>query len=297
MINYVSREELQKSIEQLEQALYNHKQWSSELTRTLVCRLAGDEHDLSPNAYKACRFGQWYYGSNIPDKLKEHPGFIAIGDEHMRMHQLCTQLLSENSSNSIKTIDYDKFANALDRMRLEIIALKRELDETLYNHDPLTGAITRVSMLPTLRELHEITKREGGQCVIAMMDIDHFKNVNDLHGHVIGDRALITLVNYCLKNIRLYDKVFRYGGEEFLLVMQNTGLPEGLDNIQRLREGISLLPIDIGTQQPLHITVSFGLALLDPNSSIEESIDHADKALYSAKNNGRNCVKTWGENL
>ncbi|MFI4956582.1 MAG: diguanylate cyclase [Gammaproteobacteria bacterium] len=293
LLTYVSRDELQKSIDQLEQALYNHQQWYNALIRTLVCRLPGDAHDLNAEAHKACRFGQWYYGCHIPEKLKEHPGFIAIGEEHLRMHQLCTLLLTENAENTITPIDYDKFANALERMRLEILALKRELDETLYNHDPLTGAITRVSMLPILREHQELLKREGGNCVIAMMDLDHFKEINDHYGHVIGDQVLIAIVDYCLKNMRPYDKVFRYGGEEFLFFMQNTGLLEGVDNLQRLREGISGLKIDVGAPQPIQTTVSLGASLLDADIPIEESIDHADKALYLAKENGRNCVRFW----
>lgn len=293
LINYVSREDLQKSIEQLDQALYNHQQWYNALTRTLVCRLAGDDHDLSPTAHKACRFGQWYYGDKIPEKLKEHAGFIAIGEEHAHMHQLCTQLLVENSSNSIKTIDYDKFANALERMRLEIMALKRELDDTLYNHDPMTGAITRVSMLPILREYQELIKREGKDCCIAMMDIDLFKKVNDAHGHIVGDRVLADLISFTTKNIRPYDKVFRYGGDEFLIFMQNTSITVGVEVITRLRTGINCLEIDVGTQHPMQTSVSFGLAMLDASLPVEESIDRADKALYLAKSNGRNCVKVW----
>lgn len=293
LLNYVSREELQKSIEQLEQALYNHHQWHNALTRTLVCRLPGDEHDLSPLAHKACRFGQWYYGENIPEKLQEHPGFVAIGEEHQRMHQLCTQLLTENAHNSIRPIDYDKFANALERMRLEILALKRELDDTLYNHDPLTGAITRVSMLPILREHQELIKREGKNCCVAMMDIDLFKKVNDQYGHVAGDHVLITLVDFSVKHIRPYDKIFRYGGEEFLFFLQNSDQSVGYEMLSRLREGIESLAIDLGTQHPICVTVSFGLTVLDPNISVEESIDRADKALYKAKAEGRNCIRIW----
>jgi diguanylate cyclase (GGDEF)-like protein len=292
-LSYISREDLQKSIEQLEQALYNHQVWYNGLTRTMICRLPGDEHDLAKNAYEHCRFGQWYYGENIPQKLKEHQGFIAIGDEHRHMHQMCTQLLIENESNSIKTIDYDKFANALERMRLEIYALKRELDETLYNHDPLTGAVTRVSMLPILREHQELLKRENQSCVIAMMDIDHFKRINDQYGHSAGDLVLVELINFSMKKIRPYDKIFRYGGEEFLFLMQNTDMTVAFDIITRLCNEIAKLSIDIGTQHFVSTSVSFGVTTLDPNIPVEESIDRADKALYEAKAAGRNCVMVW----
>lgn len=92
----ISHEEMQKIIAELQQALYNHQQWYNELIRTLVCRLPSDKHDLSSEAHKECRFGQWYYDQRHKD-LENHPGFIAVGEQHKRMHQAATSLL--NASN------------------------------------------------------------------------------------------------------------------------------------------------------------------------------------------------------
>lgn len=296
-LDEVSRDELQGVIAQLKEALYNHQQWHSALIRTFVCKLPGDKHDISPVAHTECRFGQWYY-SNAPEKLRKHPGFIAMGEEHQRLHHLARLLLlAADAGNPIPALDYDNFANALERLRLEVSALERELEDSLFNRDSLTGAITRFGILPTLRENQELVKRHAQLCYIAMMDLDNFKAVNDLHGHVAGDRVLAASVQYLLKHIRPYDKVFRYGGEEFLLCMPYTELTPGYDRVNALRDGLSALEIDIGEKESVHISASFGLALLDADVPVETSIDRADKALYAAKVAGRNCVRVWDASM
>lgn len=296
-LSEVTRDELQSVIAQLKEALYNHQQWHGNLIRSLVCKQPGDKHDINPTAHTECRFGQWYYGK-APEKLRSHPGFVSMGDEHQRMHHLARLLLiAAENENPISTLDFDNFANALERLRLEIFALERELEDSLFNHDSLTGAITRFGILPTLREQQELVKRHAQLCYIAMIDLDNFKAVNDLHGHAAGDRVLAASVRYLIQHLRPYDKVFRYGGEEFLLCMPYTELTSGSDRIKELSEGLAALDIDIGEKEPVRITASFGLALLDPEMPVGASIDRADKALYAAKAAGRNCVRIWDASM
>jgi diguanylate cyclase len=296
-LNDVTRDELQGMIAQLKESLNNHQQWHGALIRTLMCKLPGDKHDTSDAPHAECRFGQWYY-RKAPEKLRTHPGFIALGEEHQRLHHMARLLLiAADTGNAIAPLDYDNFANALDRRRLEIFAVERELENSLFNHDALTGAITRCGILPTLREQQELVKRHAQLCYIAMMDLDNFKAVNDTHGHAAGDKVLAESVRYLIKHLRPYDKVFRYGGEEFLLCMPYTELTGGLDRIKELNAGIAALDIDIDEEEPVHIEASFGLALLDPDIPVEKSIDRADKALYAAKAAGRNCVLMWDASM
>ncbi len=289
----IGRDEMQAILAQLEQALYSHQQWHASLIRSVVCNLQADQHDLGPTAHEECRFGQWYYG-NIPEKLCSHEGFIALGRAHHHMHQLAASLLmTAKNRKHIAPFDYDNFVNALDRMRLEISALERELEDSLYNHDSLTGAINRFGILPALREQQELIKRETHQSCIAMMDLDDFKRINDLHGHFAGDQVLTAVVHYLIEHLRPYDKVFRYGGEELLLFMPHTTRLDGYKKLEELRQGLAVMPIDIGTKQPVHVTASFGLVMLDQAIPVEASLDHADKAMYAAKTAGKNCVRIW----
>ena len=105
--------QLQDIIFQLEQALYNHQQWYNSIIRSLICKLPSDRHDTIADAHKECRFGQWYYETS-PEKLRQHPGFIALGEEHLRMHKITTKLLvTINNGGTVSSYDYDDFANAL----------------------------------------------------------------------------------------------------------------------------------------------------------------------------------------
>ena len=291
MLN-VEQTEMQAALLQLNQAIDNHGQWFDTLTRTLICSLPHDKRDVAKDAHRQCLFGQWYYGA-AHDGLRNHPGFIAIEAEHRLMHKLAANLLQKTDSAApIATLEFDSFANALKRLRLEMFTLKHELEEALYNRDALTGANNRIGMLTQLREQHELVKRTVQSCCIAMLDLDHFKAVNDTHGHAAGDKVLAVTAHYVMDHVRPYDKLFRYGGEEFLICMPGTDTATGHEVVERMRQGLAATPIDYGGGT-LRITVSLGLALLAPDVSVEESIARADKAMYAAKTAGRNCTRIW----
>ena len=290
---YNSDEELWAALRQLEQSIYNHERWHKDLTRTIICRLPYDYHDVAENAHRQCHFGQWYY-NNLSQNLRDYSAFVAIEIEHERMHQLAAQLLRASANEvSVSPNEYDHFCDALDRLRLQLLTLKREIEDSLYNRDPLTGAESRIGMLTKVREMLELVKRRVQQCCIAIMDLDHFKAINDTYGHAIGDHVLSTSVRYVKENLRPYDKVFRYGGEEFLISLPDSDLQDcpGGDR-RRIREGLAAAALAHDGPEPIFATASFGITLLDPDPSVEKSIDRADKAMYAAKTAGRNrtCI-------
>lgn len=296
MLN-ISQDELQAALIQLDQAIYNHNQWYESLIRTMVCNLPYDRRDVSKDAHRECRFGQWYYDI-APPILHEHPGFAAVELSHKRMHQIAAALLTDRAhKKDIALHDYDLFSNALQEVRLQIQTLKREFENLLYNRDPLTGADSRIGMLTKLREMHELVKRGIQQCCLALMDVDHFKPINDTYGHMAGDHALSVTASYIMGHIRPYDKLFRYGGDEFLMLLQNTELEQGLKKIELLQRSIAGLPLDFEGRKIIKITVSFGLTMLYPDITVEESLERADRALYAAKSADGNCTRAWGPSL
>lgn len=290
-----THEDLQKIISRLDQAIYNHLQWFNSLIRTLICRLPPDQHDMNEEAYKECRFGQWYYSESV-EGLKAHPGFRALGEEHVRLHQMTKNLLKTiNEGTTVSPPDYDNFSNALERMRLEISTLKREMQDLLYTRDTLTGAINRVNMLTSLREQQEMSKREHQPHCIAMMDLDYFKKVNDQHGHAVGDSVLAAVSHFIIEHLSPNDKIFRYGGEEFLIFLSNITPQAAFERIDGLRKKLS--ETDLPTTPSLRITASFGIAPLDIYSPVEQSIQHSDEAALAAKAKGRNNVQVWNPDI
>ena len=287
-----SQDDVRAALRELDQAIYNHERWVEAVNCTLVCRLPPDERDMDDQAYRKCRFGQWYYAPRS-EALRDHPGFAAIEGEHTRMHEIGANLLRRNIQNQpMELRDYENFLSAVKRMQLEVMTLKRELEERLLNTDQLTGARNRLQMLTTLREQLQLVRRNVQYCSIAMMDLDHFKAINDTHGHSIGDQVLRVFSAHILASIRPYDKLFRYGGEEFLICLPNTTLPLAFSVIERLREGLAALPIEDSLQHRFQVTASFGIAALDPTVSVEKTIERADTALYAAKSQGRNRTVT-----
>ncbi len=293
----VTRDELQGMLAQLEEAFHNHKEWHSALTRILICKLPGDKHDTSPKAHRECRFGQWYYGG-VPDKLRCMPGFIAMGEAHLRMHKLAAELLiAAGADRHMTSLEFDAFVNALQRLQLEIVALQRELEDALHNHDSLTGAINRFGILPTLREQQELVKRRAQVCCIVMVDLNNLKAINERHGHLAGDLALAGTAHYLIDSVRPYDKLFRYGGDEFLLCLQHTALESAVDMMKRLGEGLAATSIEIGGNQLISLSASFGVALLEADIPVESSIDRADKAMYAAKAAKGDGVQMWSPEM
>ena len=126
-------------------------------------------------------------------------------------------------------------------------------------------------MLTKLREEHQFVTRNVHQCVVAMMDLDHFKTVNDRFGHQAGDSVLTAFARYLAAHLRPYDRVFRYGGEEFLLCLPDTEVEAGRDILDRLREELGSLPHKVDGADIFHVTVSFGLSQLAPDLSVEET--------------------------
>ncbi|MGO9650541.1 MAG: diguanylate cyclase [Terriglobales bacterium] len=284
--------EIQDLISNVEQAIHNHERWYDELATTLVCRLSCDEKDLNDEAFRKCRFGQWLYGDG-ERLLGQHASYPAIEAQHRRMHQLAARLLKDAAAGTPTALaDYEVFAGALKHMRLEVNTLKRELEDLRSNLDPLTGANNRSHLLTLLRELQALVKRRVMPCSVVMIDLDHFKAINDTHGHLAGDRVLVATAQYAMNHLRPYDKVFRYGGEEFVVSLQNTGTELALYVIDRLREGLAETPI-YHNETLIRVTASCGIAAVESEVSVEESIERADQAMYTAKAAGRNCSRAW----
>lgn len=283
----------QEALQQLKQALYSHEQWHKDIIRSIACRIPYDNRDTQIDAHRQCRFGQWYYSTDCA-LLHQTAGFSAIESEHKRMHEFASRLLlSCDRDGVVNSADYDNFSNSVDRLRLQMQSLIGELEDSLYKLDALTGAENRIGMLTALRQEQAFILRDAHCSSILIMDIDYFKVINDTHGHVIGDKVLVELVKHTKSILRPYDRIFRYGGEEFLIFLPNTTIDMAVHVAERIREGLEDQPLIHSGDQPVHISASFGAAQLDQKFPVEDIIERADSALYAAKTAGRNAVRFW----
>jgi diguanylate cyclase (GGDEF)-like protein len=184
------------------------------------------------------------------------------------------------------------------RVGERILLLEDRLVEARENmrfratHDPLTSLLNRSAIMDLLeRELHR-SQREKKSTAILLGDVDHFKRVNDTMGHLVGDEVLIDIANRLLAAVRSYDFVGRYGGEEFLVVLNNCDPAYGQGRGEEIRKLISNSPIQTA-KGPVTVTMSFGLLQSTEwgPKPFEHLLNAVDAALYEAKAAGRNCLR------
>jgi diguanylate cyclase (GGDEF)-like protein len=159
--------------------------------------------------------------------------------------------------------------------------------------DPLTGAGNRIAMEQSLTREVEIARRQQQPLSVLMLDIDHFKGINDTHGHATGDEVLRAVADAIKDHLRNIDQVFRFGGEEFLIVLTNTGREPAALVGERLRHAALQLTYPV-KGRAVELTVSLGCSTLLPGESPDSLLRRADSALYAAKRQGRNRLEMAG---
>jgi diguanylate cyclase (GGDEF)-like protein len=171
-----------------------------------------------------------------------------------------------------------------------ILDVVGELQRQLYEQattDPLTGALNRRQMSASLADAIEHARRGRQVVSLLVFDLDHFKRINDGHGHAVGDQALRRLVALVHERARRIDRLFRMGGEEFALLLPNTREADAARVAELLRERVAQAEWPCGVA----VTVSIGVAELHPAQTQDAWLKAADDALYRAKDEGRNCVR------
>jgi diguanylate cyclase (GGDEF)-like protein len=162
--------------------------------------------------------------------------------------------------------------------------------EFLATKDYLTGINNRGNFFNLASAMMERSRQETLHMYIAMLDIDHFKSINDRYGHNIGDAALKEFSKIVLENIDQSDVFGRIGGEEFAIALLNEDQKATLQKLNQLREAISKITLD-KEGEVIHFTVSIGVTVLNSSDTIDTVLDRADQELYSAKKDGRNILK------
>ncbi|HJV34888.1 diguanylate cyclase, partial [Geomonas sp.] len=228
-------------------------------------------------------------------QLKDIPIIILTGN-HDRDVKL--KGLEEGASDFLtKPFDMAELV-ARVKIHLKIKMLQDDLRaarshfEQLSNTDPLTSLYNRRFFTEILEAELQRAKRLDSELTLLVVDIDHFKAVNDQYGHQAGDGVLVAVTDTFRKVLRSYDVASRYGGEEFAIILPGTSLQAGVEVAERLRETVSALRFE-ALRQEGGVTISVGAASLmaDGADNSESLLKRADQALYLAKHNGRNRVE------
>src|SRR4051812_7510633 len=253
---------------------------------------AHGKHDLTQASLIAQRL------QNLADEMSSSVG------EHRSKLDHASQLLTsgaDTSDESLTELVVDvigdvvranqnlksKLHTAEGRLQEQAVEIEAHMSRSLT--DALTGLPNRREFNERLEERMGAWNRRRDVFSLLLLDVDHFKKLNDKYGHLAGDQVLATIGRALRGAIRREDAVARYGGEEFAILLPTTTLEQAAQAAQKVREAVARVAVDRNNQQ-LAVTVSGGLATIEPNERVESLIQRADSALYAAKAAGRNCA-------
>lgn len=284
-------ERLVALIDGLRDAKDRHYSWLWEIHRSLLC-----ETQLQPDAEinpTLCGFARWLNSVSDEPLVLSTDNYQELHQQHLKMHQAAEHLISTASRKHPVPVEvYDEFIAQRNRFKDVVEQFERNLWSMACLVDQLTGLRNRYGMLTDLLDEQQRMVREGTSCCIAMIDIDNFKLINDTHGHHIGDLLLQQVAQLLVSNLRPYDRLFRYGGEEFLLCLPGTHIEEAVHILERMRQDVVTMNFT-HDNKAIPVTASFGLTVMSSECCIDNYIEHADEALYAAKAAGRNRVEVY----
>jgi len=265
--------------------------------RSVVCGKPPDRRVMALDSHIQTGFGKWM-AERSEDALLQQPAFEELTRSHRQIHEQARRLAAiVVEGQPIRTAEYDGLINHVSRFYDQARRLRDAFAKLVSEIDPLTGLHNRQIMAHDLDVEFERGQRTGGPLCLALTDIDHFKRVNDTYGHAAGDVVLASVAGRFQSNLRPYDSIYRYGGEEFLITLPNANTGTAISVLERLRGALESAPIALADGTRLPVTASFGIVRVKYDIPLKQSIERADKALYAAKQGGRNRVVTWSEAL
>lgn len=284
-------EAILQALKGLEEAMASHAEWLKDWHVSLLSRL--DHAAKGQEMTRTSDFTAWYDGPHHR-VLSDNPVFDRVGDRLRHMVNESEAVAdTARTTGTVPTEDYGAFMETVLAFNNDVRRLENDTWNRLANIDPLTGIGNRQAMFANLNVEHDRHSRSEQPCCVAMFDLDFFKAINDTHGHVAGDTVLRSVASLLAASIRPYDRVYRYGGEEFLMCLPNTDPRAAWAIVERLRLKVSSWSVPIKGGIQLQVSVSVGVAPMTAVDSVETALDRADAALYTAKRNGRNCVHIW----
>jgi len=275
-------------IEQLDSSVKAHMDWARHVLRCSVLHESPGEDVLAPLAHTLCGFSRWFSTNKTRFDDLSPQKTAKLESVHQSMHDairsICTAILAGQPGSRS---DVERF----EQSQGELIELMAQF-KTLFlvnaaRYDTLTGLRLRAGIESEFVQIQKVCRRNSVQLYAAIIDVDHFKQINDHYGHSVGDVALRHLADTLKGVVRPDEPLIRWGGEEFLILLPGASLPVASKLANRLRQEISAASLASVGQ----VTLSFGVAESAPDEPTASLLDRVDKALYAAKSLGRNRVE------
>ncbi len=277
-------------VEQLDVAVEGHMDWTRRVLRCAVLRVSPGDDVLSPMAHTLCRFGCWFRENKVHFEALNEESTVKLEDAHRTMHDairtICEGVLSAQPGRS-------DCLDTFERTQAELVSLlagfKTQLLASAERFDALTGLPLRHTLEHDFKDALNTCRRNKTRLYVVMMDVDYFKTVNDRYGHAIGDLVLCYFTDLLRSQVRSNEQLYRYGGDEFLALMQAVSLEAVTEAAQRFLQIVRDMRVPIPDSKPLSLTVTLGIARARDDEGLMAAVERADHALYEGKSGGRDC--------
>lgn len=285
--------EIDETVRGLNQSTDAHFRWLVKILRFIDSRNVDLPEICSDEAHLHCEFGHWL-NTRLLEEREDTNFILDINKKHIRVHQACRHLITAIEAHRQTSEDYDFFEQSLLAFTEALTTYKVHLLQLRTSYDALTGLPLRRILDESFSSLNKELGADG--LYLLLLDIDHFKKVNDNYGHLNGDIVLRSLALNISNNIRRSESMYRYGGEEFIVLLHASNDEEAVIVAERLRRDIARLETITG-EHIIRITFTGGLTRIHQDETLREVLERADIALYTGKKSGRNCTQLINREL
>jgi len=280
--------ETDRFIAELDAAVEAHMNWTRRILRCAVLKTSPGADVLAPLAHTLCQFGGWYTANlehfEAIDAVAAHRVERVHQDMHDAIRAICSDMLAGQPG---KHGDVDAFEQSQSELLVLLARFKTSILSNAVRYDPLTGLPLRYGIEGDFTQQQKDARRNRNLFYVALIDIDHFKRINDSYGHPVGDRVLRELADTMSRNLRGNEPLYRFGGEEFLWLLQCKSATDAELSAHRLLTTIRTTPVPIANDQTVTLTVTLGLAQVGDHEELASALERADVALYKGKETGR----------
>lgn len=283
--------QLEQFVRELDAATQAHLGWTHRVLRCAVLQTPPGEDVLDEGAHTQCRFGHWLTDNRASFTALDGARTQDLEADHQRMHDairnLCRMILGGGAG---QRADLDAFEASQLRLIDHLAHFKTLAVSQGSQLDPLTGLPLRHRMEQDFELLAKHSRSRGTALVVMMIDVDHFKLINDRYGHAVGDGVLHRLGAALKATLRTEDLIYRFGGEEFVALLE---LPTDDASVQgaaqRVLEAARAMEIPLSAGGDIRISVTVGVAVSREREGLAEVFKRADAAMYEGKAAGRDC--------
>jgi diguanylate cyclase (GGDEF)-like protein len=284
-----SSSETDTLIAELDAAVEAHMDWTRRIVRCAVLHTAPGDDVLDPLSHTLCRFGGWFMANRQQFEAIDPTGTQRIEAAHQAMHDairfICTAIMAKQPGDAG---DLDAFEASQTELISLLAGFKTQILSKAVQRDPLTGLPLRYGIENDFVQHQKEAQRNRALLYVVMIDIDHFKRVNDTYGHPAGDRVLRQLADILKRMLRGNEPLYRFGGEEFLWLFKCQSPEEAKQSARRVLATVGTTPMPITDDETLRLTITLGLAKVGDTEDFASALKRADMALYEGKRSGRN---------